>query len=255
MQKKHTCKSMRCIAYASVTQKKYLSDAKLFNIYYSRILRAFSFSCFLLSIVLKARGTEVVIGNSKIIEFRILCVIACLLPKLKFCYINDFFLDDLNDLKKVSKTSIFTKIYIIEKSDEEVIAISKALKTEIIVISNNEQKVREIKNCKVLSVKPIMQFPVIYHARIIKFIFNLVKNDNINVVTFHPRVGIIERKLYRLLFFNAMEVQASKINFVNVEFLGFYSNFMLKASSMNLVLINFASHLPYEEFKKKLKLK
>ncbi|MDB4046196.1 hypothetical protein N9501_08300 [Amylibacter sp.] len=204
---------------------------------------------------MKPRGTEIIIGNSKTIEFRVFCVIASLLPKLKFCYINDFFLDDLEDLKKVSKTAIFTKIYIIEKSDEDVTAISEALKTEVIAIPNNEQKVREITNCKVLSVKPIMQFPVRYYGKIMRFIFNLVKNNNINVVTFHPRVGIIERKLYRLLFSNAVEVEASEVNFLNVEFFGFYSNIILKALSINVVLINFINHRPYEEFKKKLNLK
>lgn len=243
---------MTRVAYISKTQEKYLSDVQRYNISYYRIIRIVNFIYFLVTISLKKDDTEVIIGNSKIIEFRILSSITKFFPTKSFSYINDFYMDDFDDLQEARRKLKPYKIYLIGKSDEEVEQISKLMTQQLIVLTKKEPKTKTITNASVLSVKPFLQFPIIYFLDILKYIIFVMKNEDITVITYHPRVRKFERFLYKNLFPTAVEVEVSNFNFSDVKIFGFYSSFIFHSSYQKIELIKFTGHKPYEKFMEKI---
>lgn len=248
-------KPLRKIAYASISQGFYLDEAKLFKIHYNRLLRIISFTRFIFSLVCSRIESEIIIGNSKIIEFKCLCLILKFLSRKNVSYVNDFFLDGISDIMKIKDYKLFNKLYVLEKSDQELEFINNFYNEDIIIQPISVQNGKKLSNCTVLSVKPILQFPIRYWSVVYRYIRTVHGTNMINYVTFHPRVTRLERNIYQRLFSNSQEVIANKTEFKNVKFYGFYSSVMTRVEGNDVSLIRFDNHRPYEEFLEQMKLK
>ena len=246
--------SMR-IAYVSVSQGIYLSDVQIFKIYYNRFLRFISFLRFVFAVISSHAGTEVIIGNSKILEFKCLLYILRILPHRNISYVNDFYLDAICDILKLKCYNFFKKIYILEKSNEEIKTIKDHFDIGVSIQPLMIDIVNELEGCTILSVKPIMQFPIKYWPEVYRHLLSVRNKQKIDFITFHPRVGKFERIIYGKLFSSSAEVNANVTEFKCTVFLGFYSSFMIWGKGNCLSLIRFDEYRPYEEFLEKINQK
>ncbi len=248
MQEELDCKLSIRIAYASVSQGLYLTDAKIFNIYYNRFLRVVSFTRFVFALFLAPAGAEVIIGNSKILEFKYLRYILRFSPQKNISYINDFYLDNISHILTLKAYGIVNKIYMLNKSDEEIEIIKNYFHTDVTIQPISTRNEQKLENCSVISVKPILQFPAKYWPTVYWYLVQVKNKQTIDFITFHPRVGKLERRIYLKLFYFSSEVNANFTEFKNTKFYGFYSSFMIGGEENFLSLIRFDKHRPYEEF-------
>lgn len=239
--------SMR-IAYVSVSQGIYLSDVQIFKIHYNRMLRLISFLRFVLAVIASHASTEVIIGNSKILEFRCLRYILKILPHRNISYVNDFYLDTICDILNLKSYDFVNKIYMLEKSDEEIKIIKDYFDIFVAIHPLMIRNVDKLEGCTILSVKPIMQFPIKYWPAVYLYLLRVRDQKKIDFITFHPRVGKLERTLYSKLFYSSVEVNANVTEFKYTDFFGFYSSFMIGGRCNCLSLIRFDGYRPYEEF-------
>ena len=246
--------SMR-IAYVSVSQGIYLADVQIFKIYYNRILRLISFLRFVFAVISSHAGTEVIIGNSKILEFKCLLYILRILPHRNISYVNDFYLDSICDIFKLKCYNFVKTIYILEKSNEEIKVIKDYFDIYVDIQPLMVRNVNKLEMCTILSVKPILQFPIKYWPTVYQFLLRVRNKQKIDFITFHPRVGKFERIIYGKLFYSSVEVNANVTEFTYTNFVGFYSSFMIGGKGNCLSLIRFDEYRPYEEFLEKINQK
>lgn len=243
------------IAYVSVSQGIYLTDVQIFKIHYNRFLRFISFLRFVFAIISSHTGTEVIIGNSKILEFKCLRYILRILPYRNISYVNDFYLDAICDISKLKCYNFIKTIYILEKSNEEIKIIKDYFDIYVDIKPLMIRKVNKLESCRIFSVKPIMQFPIKYWPVIYRFLFSVRSKQKIDFITFHPRVGKFERIIYGKLFYSSVEVNANVTEFKYTDFVGFYSSFMIGGEGNRLSLIRFDEYRPYREFLAKINQK
>lgn len=200
------------------------------------------------ALILSQAGTEVIIGNSKILEFKCLRYILRILPHKNISYVNDFFLDNIYDILKLRSYNIVNKIYLLEKSTKEIEIINTYFDINVIIQNKLIRNTQTLENCTVLSVKPILQFPKKYWPLVYRYLFSVRHKQKFDFITFHPRVGKLEKKIYLILFKCIRVVNANDTIFKNTNFYGFYSSFMIGGEGNYLYLIRLDEHRPYEEF-------
>lgn len=238
---------MRSAAFISRAQVQYVQSDTVVRLSFSRIFRFFAFIG-LMFVICLGKISTLYLGNISIVESRVAGALANRLG-IKLVVVSDFFLTDIESLIDFADAYAVDGVVILELIELFEQLRSRRPELNIRYLTSSGRFI--LKNVPVISIKPIFQFGAGYWLRIIKF-YKRVGNIDMLYVTFHPRVGIVERFLicrYLKCRSKLKVIVAQEYSFERCCFMGFYSSFMIPSRGCNsFELIDFNGSVAFEKF-------
>ena len=234
------------LAWLSDSQLRYFSTRFVTKCHFSRVLRVWALVRAVL-ILLFRKPDRVLVGNVSVLEAEIIGSVA-VFQKVDVAVVTDYFLANVDMVVGYCNRFDVRKVYVIQNRTLCRDLSSFGLK---VVHLNGRRSVQRLESSVIVSIKPIAQYDIRDFLTVLAFYKGVFGYGKI-YITFHPRVGRLERSIVLFLLRARMTVVvicADEFDYSGCRFVGFYSNFMLENNTGNSIsLIKFKHCAAYTRF-------